>query len=114
MEAVDAGVIRGYHAHINFDTEVRDTAVALREEMGRRFDVVLGRVWDEPVGPHLKPMFQAAFEPREFAKLVPWLMVNHQGLSIFIHPETGDVVADHRDNALWINERLGVDTSALE
>ena len=114
MDAVDSGVIHGYHAHINFDLEVRDTAIALREEIGKRFDVVLGRVWDKPVGPHLKPMFQVAFKPDEFAKVVPWLMVNHQGLAIFIHPETGDEIADHRDNALWINEKLGVDISVLE
>jgi len=113
MEAVDSGVIHGYHAHINFDPETRGTAVALREEIGKRFDVVLGRVWDEPVGPHLKPMFQVAFDPAEFSKIIPWLMVNHQGLSIFIHPETGDEVADHRDNALWLNEKIGIDIGGL-
>ena len=35
-----------------------------------------------------------------------WLSLNHQGLSILIHPETGNFIADHRDNALWTNERL--------
>jgi len=114
METVDSGVIHSYHAHINFDLEVRDTAVALREEMGKRFDVTLGRVWDKPIGPHLKPMFQVAFGPNEFAAFVPWMMVNHHGLAIFIHPKTGDEVADHRDNAMWINEKLGVDISALD
>ncbi|MBT5435207.1 MAG: DOPA 4,5-dioxygenase family protein [Alphaproteobacteria bacterium] len=114
METVGSDVIHGYHAHINFDLEVRDTAVALREEIGKQFDVILGRVWDKPIGPHLKSMFQVAFGPNEFSKFVPWLMVNHQGLAIFIHPETGDEVADHRDNAMWINEKLGVDLSALD
>lgn len=113
MESVGSDIIYGYHAHINFDPETRDTAVALREEIGKRFDVTLGRVWDKPVGPHLKPMFQVAFKPAQFAEIVPWLMVNHHGLAIFIHPETGDEVADHRDNALWLNEKLGVDLDGL-
>ena len=85
MEIRDSASIHGYHAHINFDPETRNIAVAMREELGNRFDVVLGRVWDEPVGPHVKSMFQIAFEPAEFAKVVPWLMVNYHGLSIFIH-----------------------------
>ena len=109
----DPGAIRGYHAHVNFGPESRAAAVALREEIAKRFDVVLGRVWDKTIGPHRAPMFQVAFEPQEFARLVPWLMLNHRGLSILIHPESGDVVADHRDNALWIGERLGVDVEGL-
>ncbi len=113
MKNVDSGVIHGYHAHVNFDPETRETAVVLREEMGKRFDVTLGRVWDKPVGPHRRPMFQIAFGPEQFAEVVPWLMVNHHGLAIFIHPETGDEIADHRDNALWINEKLGVNLDAL-
>jgi DOPA 4,5-dioxygenase len=40
-------------------------------------------------------------------------MVNHHGLAIFIHPETSDEVADHRDNALWLNEKLGVNLDGL-
>ena len=114
METVDADVINGYHAHINFDPDTRDIAVAMREELGKRFDVVLGRVWDKPVGPHVKPMFQIAFETGEFDKVVPWLMVNHNGLSIFIHPETGNDLEDHRDNAMWINENLGLKLDAFD
>ena len=114
MNVVDpAAAIGGYHAHVYFDPDTRARGVALREEAGKRFDVVLGRVRDRPVGPHRKPMFQIAFAPAEFARLVPWLMVNHQGLSIFIHPITGKDAEDHRDNALWINERLGVRTDGL-
>ena len=108
-----SAAIRGYHAHVNFGPESRAAALELRDEIASRFEVVLGRVWDEPVGPHVAPMYQVAFEPGEFARIVPWLMLNHRGLSIMIHPESGDVVADHRDNALWIGERLGVKVEAL-
>ena len=114
MQPVESSITYGYHGHINFDPETRETAVALREEIGRRFDVILGRLWDMPIGPHLKPMFQVAFGPEQFGEVVPWLMVNHHGLSVFIHPETGDEVTDHRDNALWLNEKLGVNLDALD
>ncbi len=98
--------IDSYHAHINFDPETRDTAIDLREEIGRQFDIRLGRVHDQPVGPHPKPMFQVSFEPPLFAEFVPWLMLNSGGLSIFIHPNTGDADADHYRNAIWINQTL--------
>ncbi len=108
LKIVDPGEIRDYHAHVNYDPGDREQALLLRDEIGSRFQVVLGRMRDEPVGPHPKAMYMVEFGTQEFARLVPWLMVNHQGLSIFIHPNTGNVVEDHRDNALWINERLDV------
>ena len=32
-----------------------------------------------------------------FPDIVPWLMLNRRGLTVFVHPETGDNLADHRD-----------------
>lgn len=114
MDAIDADRIQDYHVHVYFEAEQRDTAVALREEIGKRFEqVMLGRVWDKPVGPHPKAMFQVSFLPVEFPKLVPWLMMNHHGLSMLIHPESGNELEDHRDNALWLGEKLPLVLSAL-
>ena len=73
-----------------------------------------GRWRDEPVGPHPKPMFQIAFGTGLFSDIVPWLMLNRSGLSILVHPETGDDVPDHRDHPLWLGEKLALDISFLE
>lgn len=51
-------------------------------------------------------MYQVAFAPSEFARIVPWLMLNRDGLTVFVHPETGDDLADHRDHPLWLGEKL--------
>lgn len=51
-------------------------------------------------------MYQVAFAPSEFARIVPWLMLNRDGLTVFVHPETGDDLADHRDYPLWLGEKL--------
>ena len=51
-------------------------------------------------------MYQIVFAPALFAELVPWLMINREGLTILIHPETGDDLVDHRDYALWLGEKL--------
>jgi aromatic ring-cleaving dioxygenase len=103
---VDSARIKGYHAHIYYDDASRRAAERLRRSLPRRFRVELGRWREEPVGPHPQAMYQVKFEPREFARIVPWLMLNRAGLAILVHPETGDDYTDHASNALWLGEKL--------
>lgn len=102
----DESVIRFYHAHIYYDAASRPAAERLREEIERRFEVVMGRWRDEPVGPHPQPMYQVKFDPPEFARIVPWLMINRAGLTVLVHPDTGDAVADHAVHPLWLGRKL--------
>lgn len=98
----DPGQIRGYHAHIYYDAASRPVAERLREAIGSNFAVELGRWHDEPVGPHPTSMYQVAFAVGEFRRLVPWLMLNRGGLSVLVHPQTGDGYADHSSHAAWL------------
>lgn len=111
----DSTVIAGYHAHVYYtDDGERARAARLREALDAQFPVVLGRWRDEPVGPHPRPMYQVAFDAGQFAAIVPWLMLNRDGLTILVHPRTGDDVADHRDYPLWLGAALDLDISFLE
>lgn len=105
--------ITGFHAHVYYDTETREIAGSIREELGARFEVQLGRWRDEPVGPHPQAMYQVAFLPNQFAKVVPWLMLHRQGLDILVHPETGDDLADHTDHSLWLGKTLKLNVEVL-
>ena len=98
--------IDGYHAHVYYDSDTKKTAARLRRRIGARFDTVLGRWHDAPIGPHPVSFYQVAFEPDLFAELVPWMALNREGLSILVHPETGDDLADHSEFAMWLGESI--------
>jgi DOPA 4,5-dioxygenase len=112
--AGELAAIQGYHAHVYYDEASRGAAERLRERLAERFAVELGRWHDRPVGPHPRWSYQVAFGSEVFAELVPWLMLNREGLTIFLHPNTGADVPDHRDHPLWMGESLEVDLAALE
>jgi aromatic ring-cleaving dioxygenase len=97
--------IKGYHAHIYYDTASREAAARVRAGLAN-FNVQLGSWHDEPVGPHPQAMYQALFANDEFARVVPWLMLNRQGLTVLVHPSTGDSYGDHLERSLWLGAVL--------
>jgi DOPA 4,5-dioxygenase len=88
-------------------------AARLREGLAQ-FNVQLGSWHDEPVGPHPKSMYQVAFMPDEFGKIIPWLMLNREGLDVLVHPSTGNSAGDHLKNSLWLGEKLKLKIEALD
>ena len=114
MAELNPAEVRAYHAHVYYLAETRGAAEAVRERLGALFPVQLGRWHDVPVCPHSRGMYQVLFDPVDFPRILPWLMLNRRGLDILVHPETGNELADHTAHALWLGERLPLRLEALE
>jgi aromatic ring-cleaving dioxygenase len=104
----DPQTIKHYHAHIYYDPlSSRDEAARLREQVSAAFpSATLGRWHDDLVGPHPQSMYQIAFPTELLGSLLPWLMLNRAGLTVLLHPETGNDYADHTDHAIWFGRIL--------
>jgi DOPA 4,5-dioxygenase len=104
----DPRAIAHYHAHVYYDPATsRGRAERLRERIAAEFpQAKLGRWHDELVGPHPQSMYQIAFAAATLGAFVPWLMLNRDGLTILLHPETGDDYTDHTAHAAWFGAVL--------
>ena len=113
---VDLEAISGYHAHIYYDpARTRSHAARLREGLGTAFPAAtLGSWHDEAVGPHTVAMYQVAFAVEDFARLVPWLMLNRGGLDVLVHPLAGNAYDDHTVYAMWLGEKLPLRLDVLK
>ncbi|HMO48256.1 MAG TPA: DOPA 4,5-dioxygenase family protein [Rubrivivax sp.] len=109
-----AAPILSWHAHVYYDpAATRATAEALRQRIGERFSVQLGRWHDATVGPHTAAMYQVAFATELFAAFVPWLMLNRSGLTVLVHPNTLAPRDDHLIHALWLGPPLALKEAVL-
>jgi DOPA 4,5-dioxygenase len=107
--------IANWHAHVYFDAPARDAAWALCEDIAARFAgrVQIGRFHERPVGPHPQFSCQVTIAPADIGEVVGWLALNHGALDVFVHPNTGDPLRDHRDSAVWIGRSHALDLRAV-
>ena len=115
MTPLHPSIIRSWHAHVYFDAASRETALALRRsiEVELAEQVQMGRFREKPVGPHPMWSYQMALQPASFTQVLGWLALNHGTLDVFVHPNTGDELRDHRDCALWLGRSHVLNLAAL-
>jgi DOPA 4,5-dioxygenase len=115
MRHLDPCIVTSWHAHLYFDATSRAAAWALRETIAAELagKMELGRFHEKPVGPHPMWSCQLAIPAADFPFVLGWLTLNHGALDIFVHPNTGDGLRDHRDCALWLGRSYTLDLAAL-
>jgi aromatic ring-cleaving dioxygenase len=106
--------LHGYHAHVYYDAATLPIAERLSAALVADFPVELGRFSGEAVGPHPVPQFQIMFRKDAFRRVVPWLMLNRDGLDILVHPLTDDMVDDHTVHALWLGTPIALKLDTMQ
>ncbi|RBL83406.1 4,5-dioxygenase [Streptomyces cavourensis] len=108
-------LVDSWHAHVYFNADSRDAAWNLREQVIAHFGdtVDMGRFHERPVGPHPQWSYQIAFAPAALHQVMTWLTLNHGALDVFLHPNTGQSLRDHRDCAAWIGHSHVLNLAAL-
>lgn len=106
--------IYGYHAHVYYDADTLPVAERLRDALAAAFPVEIGQFSGAEIGPHPVPQFQIIIAKAQFQDVVPWLMVNRDGLDILIHPLTDDMVDDHSVYALWLGAPIALKLHTMQ
>ncbi|MGH6737832.1 MAG: DOPA 4,5-dioxygenase family protein, partial [Bradyrhizobium sp.] len=77
--------IQNFHAHVYYGADTRAAALELCEAVGKTFGVKVGRMHDNPVGPHPRGSCQLTIAKDQFSDVISWLVLNRKGLTVFTH-----------------------------
>ncbi len=118
----DPGSIAEYHVHVYYDPgndprPGRASAPTRRRRVSRTSGSGAGTTnWSDRTRARcIRSPFPAAC----WSRFLPWLMLNRDGLTILLHPQTGDGYRDHTAHAAWLGGtlplrlRLSIDRSRL-
>ena len=104
----------GYHAHIYYDpAKTREVAERVCASIGEKFKVEIEEFRDTPRGPHPISNALVIFRPEEFDQVVPYLMLNRDGLDVLVHPLTTNAVEDHSNYAIWLGNPVALKLHTL-
>ncbi len=102
-----------YHAHIYWKNPQEKTEALSTRIYLEKNGCLLGRVWDQPKGPHPLPMFQVKYNSNNKNKVENYL--KNKNLTILLHEDIGeDDVRDHTEGARWIGKPLPLDLEILK
>ncbi len=109
------------HAHIYFDADAISTVRQVISKFSNIFsheifhknEITISKLQLGPIGPHPKGQGQITFMSKNFGEVVPWLMLNKNGLTVLVHRISEDEIKDHTERALWIGDKLDLNLDKL-
>lgn len=104
-------VHKAYHAHVYFDDASKQQAQKLCKDIKQVFTLKVGRFHEKPVGPHPVGSCQISFGAKDFDEFIEWLEDHRNGLTIFVHGQTGNDLKDHTEYAYWLGDGMELDLS---
>lgn len=105
--------ILDYHIHIYFSEKTLSFAEDFIDRLCHKFDLNAGPMHTKNVGPHKSWMCNVVIDKSKFGRVVPWLNMNKEMLSILVHPSTGNDIEDHTKYAIWLGDKLELNFNNL-
>jgi len=103
-----------YHAHVYYNAASKATAKEVVAQACDAFHIEAGRFHDHPVGPHPTGSCQLTVPVKQLGPVLDWLALNRQGLTVFIHADTGDVMKDHTEHTMWLGTMPDLNLEVLK
>ncbi len=109
--------IKNYHFHLYYpltEDQIQKASAILGKLSEEKQDMPIGRIWERPVGPHPIGSCQVTVETSRFQEMMEWFLKNRNGLSLFIHPDTGNDLADHTEHVIWMGHEHPLKTDQFK
>jgi DOPA 4,5-dioxygenase len=97
-----------FHAHIFFEPADAERARAIGSKLAETTCTNVTGWLDRPGGPLPQAQVQVELTSIELGAVVEWLMLNRAGLSVLVHPETGNDLLDHTGHTVWLGTALAL------
>ncbi len=97
-------IINDYHFHLYYESSTLNVAKDIAAQMLELFGVTSLTFHEKLVGPHPMWSVELLVSCSQFNEAFNWLVLNHKGLTVFCHPNTGDDLLDHTEHVFWIGE----------
>jgi aromatic ring-cleaving dioxygenase len=95
-----------FHAHVFFDPDKPEWARKACAELPEATGAAVTCWYDRPGGPLPGAQFQVELTSTQLGAVTEWLMLHREGMSVLLHPDTGDDLLDHTAHAVWFGTPL--------
>lgn len=97
-----------HHIHVYFTAEEKRKALDVKEKIEQSYPSLrVGHIHDTPVGPHPVGSYEVDVPDSNFEDVRQFLEENSNGLTMLVHPATGDDLEDHTpENISWIGKPM--------
>ncbi len=108
-----------FHSHVYYTTETKQQAFELYQKIAEHFlkdgsFVEMKPLIDRCLGPHTLWMFEFNFNADLFSHAFSFLCEHRNGLSVLIHPISGNEILDHTDYAMFLGRKESLNIGVLK
>lgn len=108
-----------FHSHVYYTEETKEKAIEVHHKISEKFlkegsSIELTPLIDRCLGPHTLWMFEFNFNSDLFVDAFSFLCEHRNGLSILIHPLSGNAILDHTDYAMFLGRKEALNLRVLK